>query len=117
MSDDLSQIITWSTASGTLVIDYLDVKRQIDATSRRDLDVVELWSGVGRVAAVARERGHEAAEFDVDRIPGLTNTPGACNEDKFISKRPCSTGGWSGGKGMWVTCCFSLSPLTPLIFH
>ena len=47
----------------------------------RDLDVGELWSGVGNVAAAARDTGHSAAEFDLDRVPGYTNVPGPSNED------------------------------------
>ena len=47
----------------------------------RDLDVGELWSGVGNVAAAARDNGHTAAEFDLDRVPGYTNVPGPSSED------------------------------------
>ena len=38
----------------------------------RDLDVVELWSGVGTVVAAANARGYKAMPFDKDRIPGET---------------------------------------------
>ena len=45
------------------------------------MDVGELWSGVGNVAAAARDNGHSAAEFDLDRVPGYTNVPGPSSED------------------------------------
>lgn len=40
----------------------------------RDLDVVELWSGVGAIAEAAREAGFAAVEFDINRVPGTTDT-------------------------------------------
>ena len=33
------------------------------------------------IAGAAREAGHEAAEFDLERIPGCTNVPGEALED------------------------------------
>lgn len=44
----------------------------------RDVDVVELWSGVGGVAAAARNVGLVAVEFDISRSPteDLTWLPG-----------------------------------------
>jgi len=50
-------------------------------TTQRDLDVVELWSGAGHIAGAARESGHVAAEFDIERIPGHTNVAGPTSED------------------------------------
>jgi len=48
----------------------------------RSLDVLEVFSGVGVVAQAAHERGHQAAAFDINRIPGQTDTPyGSCSED------------------------------------
>ena len=35
----------------------------------RDLDVVELWSGVGRVAGAGRARGYRVATFDIEDDP------------------------------------------------
>ena len=40
----------------------------------RDLYVVELWSGVGAVARAARKVGAAAQEFDINRVPGATDT-------------------------------------------
>ena len=40
----------------------------------RDLEVVELWSGVGAVARAARKVGAAAQEFDINRVPGATDT-------------------------------------------
>ena len=47
----------------------------------RDLDVVELWSGVGSVVAAAEGLGYRAHGFDMFRIPGLTDVPGPMCED------------------------------------
>jgi hypothetical protein len=47
----------------------------------RDLDVVELWSGVGSVVAAAEGLGYRAHGFDIFRIPGLTDVPGPMCED------------------------------------
>ena len=47
----------------------------------RDLDVVELWSGVGSTVKAAEAYGLSAAAFDKDRRPGLTNKAGPGCED------------------------------------
>lgn len=45
----------------------------------RDLDVVELWSGVGSIVKAARN--HVAVPFDINRRPGVTDLEGPGNED------------------------------------
>ena len=76
--------MTWQVKSGALFLfGYINLQwaLQQGAQVTRDLDVAELWSGVGNVAAAARSNGHSAAEFDLDRVPGYTNAPGPSNED------------------------------------
>jgi hypothetical protein len=38
----------------------------------RDLDAVELWSGVASIVAAARKQGKQAEPFDKNRVPGVT---------------------------------------------
>ena len=38
----------------------------------RDLDCVEIFAGVGSIAAAAAEKGLRAAAYDKGRIPGVT---------------------------------------------
>ena len=45
----------------------------------RDLDVVELWSGVGSIVKAAQT--HAAVPFDINRRPGVTDVEGPGNED------------------------------------
>lgn len=51
------------------------------ASLARDLDVVELWSGVESVVQAARRKGYRAAPFDLNRIPGTTDVAGPFTED------------------------------------
>ena len=44
------------------------------ASGQRDLDVVELWSGVEAVVSVAKADGSTAMPFDKFRTPGVTDT-------------------------------------------
>ena len=49
-----------------------------DATllqEHRNLDVVELWSGVAAIVTAARARGLRACPYDRNRIPGVTDDP------------------------------------------
>ncbi len=47
----------------------------------RDLDVVELFSGVGNIHRAALAQGLRSSEFDMERDPGFTDIPGALCED------------------------------------
>ena len=51
------------------------------APTLRDLQVVELWSGVGSIVAAAEKRNYNAAAFDLNRVPGITDVPGSLCED------------------------------------
>ena len=74
---------SWDIRDGGLVIfdEWTVPAAKDDKTTQRDLDVVELWSGAGHIAGAARESGHVAAEFDIERIPGHTNVAGPTSED------------------------------------
>ena len=63
----------------------------------RDLDVVELWSGVAAIVAAARKQGKQAEPFDKNRVPGVTTY----SED-ICSGRPIF---WAGGAR-----CFNSPP-------
>ena len=72
----------WRIANGGLVLfGYITLEVALQGFVSRDLDVVELWSGVGSVATAARAAAFEAAEFDLGRIKGITNVPGPLQED------------------------------------
>ena len=45
----------------------------------RDLDCVEIFAGVGSIAAAAAEKGLHAAAYDKGRIPGVTENRGHPN--------------------------------------
>jgi hypothetical protein len=47
----------------------------------RDLDVAELWSGVGSTVRAATARGLTAVPFDIGRCPGVTDSGGPGTED------------------------------------
>ena len=76
--------MTWQVRGGVLYLfGYITLQwaLQYGGQVTKDLDVAELWSGVGNVVGVARDNGHSAVEFDLDRVPGYTNAPGPSNED------------------------------------
>ena len=59
----------------TLLIFGLTVASVLDSASeQRDLDVVELWSGVESIVSAARAAGFTAMPFDKFRIEGVTDT-------------------------------------------
>ena len=58
----------------TLVIFGITVSQVLDtALEERDLDVVELWSGVGAITSAAENAGFIAKPFDKFRRPGVTD--------------------------------------------
>ena len=79
----MSSAPSWGVQAGGLVMfgEWTVAMVKDDKKTKRDLDVVELWSGVGLIAGAARDIGHEAAEFDIMRIPGHTNVAGPRLED------------------------------------
>ena len=54
------------------------------ATALRDLQVVELWSGVGPIVAAAEKRNYNTAAFDFSRAPGVTDVLGDHCEDLTV---------------------------------
>ena len=68
-----------------LVLFGVSVARALDEMDAlavvRDVDVVELWSGVEAVTRAARQRHFHAISFDIARVPGLTDVDGAGSED------------------------------------
>ena len=54
---------------GLAICDIVD-----QAVPDRDLDVAELWSGVGAVASAATKAGFSACVFDKHLLPGITDT-------------------------------------------
>jgi hypothetical protein len=72
----------WDIAGDQLVMFGKHTVRGCNSMNcQRDLDVVELWSGVGSVATSATDNGHAAVAFDMCRIPGITNVQGDGSED------------------------------------
>lgn len=54
----------------------------LHASIDRDLDVVEVFSGVGAVVRAALARNYDAVPFDINRIPGETDeSRGSRSED------------------------------------
>ena len=59
----------------TLLIFGMTLSSVLDTVSdQRDLDVVELWSGVESIVSAAKAAGFNAMPFDKFRIPGVTDT-------------------------------------------
>ena len=59
----------------SLLIFGLTVSSVLDsACQQRDLDAVELWSGVEAIVSAARVAGFTAEPFDKFRVPGVTDT-------------------------------------------
>ena len=59
----------------SLIIFGLTLSSVLDnASDQRDLDVVELWSGVGAIVAAATAAGFRAMPFDKFRTKGVTDT-------------------------------------------
>ena len=64
-----------AAAACTLVVFGLTVSDVVeDAMVQRDLDAVELWSGVEAIVSAAQEAGFVAQGFDKYRIRGVTDT-------------------------------------------
>ena len=53
---------------------------------RRDMNVVEIWSGVGAIVAAAAAQGLQAAPFDKYRTPGVTDTQNAESTEDILSQ-------------------------------
>jgi hypothetical protein len=74
--------MVWSIVNGKLILFGVhETQPAVDHLCDRDLDVVELWSGVGSVAKAGRMGNRTCAEFDIDRWPGITDVAGPGQED------------------------------------
>jgi len=62
-----------------------DALNMPEAVGPRDVDVVELWCGVGSIVAAASAAGHVVRKFDKHRVPGVTDTEGRASEDLLSS--------------------------------
>ena len=65
-----------------------------EAAAPREVDVVELWCGVGSIVAAASAAGYVVRKFDKHRVPGVTDTEGRACEDllsecRFMSAVRC----------------------------
>ena len=56
-----------------------------EARGQRTVDVVELWCGVGSIAAAAAAAGYVVCKFDKFRVPGVSDVAGALSEDLLSS--------------------------------
>ena len=54
--------------------------------SQRDLDVAEIFSGKGTVAGAARRVGLTAVEFDIKRLPGITDSGHPATTEDILTK-------------------------------
>ena len=73
---------TWSIHNGVVTIMGITITAALAmAPTLRDLQVVELWSGVGSIVAAAQKRNYNTAAFDLNRVPGITDVPGSLCED------------------------------------
>ena len=73
---------TWCVHNGVLTIMGITIAAALAmAPTLRDLQVVELWSGVGAIVAAAEKHNYNTTTFDLNRIPGVTDVPGEHCED------------------------------------
>lgn len=72
---------SWKISCGRIVVFGLTLQAALSQFKERDLDVVELWSGVGAIAGSAVDSGFKACCFDLHRVPGVTDCPGPEQED------------------------------------
>ena len=71
----------WRISCGSVIVFGLTLQAALSRNSERDLDLVELWSGVGSIAGSAVESGFTVRCFDLHRVPGVTDCPGLEQED------------------------------------
>ena len=78
---------TWSIHNGVITIMGITIAAALaTAPTLRDLQVVELWSGVGSIVAAAEKHNYNTAAFDLNRVPGVTDVPGSHCEDITTSE-------------------------------
>ncbi len=52
----------------------------------RDLDCLELWSGLGHIACAATHQGLVAKAFDINRLPGTTDDSNSKDSEAILSE-------------------------------
>ena len=90
--------------------------------SQRDLDVAEIFSGKGTVAGAARRVGLTAVEFDIKRLPGITDSGHPATTEDILTKtgflRACTLVGRVKEGGLvhfapvcssWLWLCMSVT--------
>ena len=86
-ADAAIPIGTWSIDNGVITIMGITIAAALaTAPTLRDLQVVELWSGVGSIVAAADRHNYNTAAFDLNRLPGVTDVPGSHCEDITTSE-------------------------------
>ena len=93
---------------------------------QRDLDVVEIFSGRGAVARAARRVGLKAAEYDIIRLPGITDSGDPATTEDILTKagflRACTLVGRVKDGGLvhfapvcssWLWLCMSQTKRRP----
>ena len=89
---------------------------------QRDLDVAEIFSGKGTVAGAARRVGLTAVEFDIKRLPGITDSGHPASTEDILTKtgflRACTLVGRVKEGGLvhfapvcssWLWLCMSVT--------
>ena len=89
---------------------------------QRDLDVAEIFSGKGTVAGAARRVGLTAVEFDIKRLPGITDSGHPATTEDILTKtgflRACTLVGRVKEGGLvhfapvcssWLWLCMSVT--------
>ena len=76
---------TWSVYSGVLTIMGITIAAALAMVPTLcDLQVVELWSGMGAIVAVDKKHNYNTATFDLNQMPGVTDTPRERCEDIIV---------------------------------
>jgi hypothetical protein len=80
---DAPPLGVWSITNGlaTVLGMTLASALRLGTEVSRDLDVVELWSGVGSICGAAAASGYESMPYDLHRVPGVTDVDGEDCED------------------------------------
>ena len=107
---------------GLTLVDLIETCTQ----QQRDLDVAEIFSGRGTVARAARRVGLKAVEYDIVRLPGITDTGDPATTEDILTKagflRACTIVGRVKEGGLvhfapvcssWLWLCMSRTKRRP----
>jgi hypothetical protein len=80
---DAPPLGAWSITNGLATVLGMTLAEalQLGTEVSRDMDVVELWSGVGSISGAAAASGYESAPYDLHRVPGVTDVDSEDCED------------------------------------